>query len=181
MLAEAVPSLSQVSTMVNTTLQMTAAKHHMCDGWRTSLHLLATTDFDEANVGENTKILDDMVLNQLRLLKEDMENCLVIVGGDQATVEKIRSLKKFLILCPYSYTRYGWALPLIQLWHMGWTDLECVLSTHWGASQVNDLSTYLSTNILLGRKVKDVKQPDYYPAQCLVLDTLRAEVLDIWK
>jgi len=138
-------------------------------------------DFDEANVGENVKILDDMVINQLRLSKEDMENRLVIVGGDQATVEKLRSLKKFLGSCPHGYTRYGWVLPLIQLWHMGWADLECVLSTHWGASQANDLSTYHSTNILLGRKVRDVKWPDYYPAQCLVFDTLRAEVLDVWK
>jgi len=34
---------------------------------------------------------------------------------------------------------------------------------------------------LLGRKVKDVKCPDYYPAQCLIFDTLKAEVLDCWK
>jgi len=47
-------------------------------------------DFDEASIGENAKILDDMVLNQLGLSKEDMENQLVIVGGDQATVKKIR-------------------------------------------------------------------------------------------
>jgi len=122
-------------------------------------------DFDEANVGENAKILDDMVLNQLRMSKEEMENYLVIVGGDQATVEKLCSLKKFVGSCPHHYNGYGWVLPLIQLWHMGWADLEHVLSTHWGTSQVNDLLTYLSTNILLGRKVKDVKWPDYYPAQ----------------
>ena len=181
MLVEAVPSLSDVGPRVNTMLWTTAAKHRMRTGWRTSLHLLATTDFDEANVGENAKILDDMVLNQLRMSKEDMENHLVIVGGDQATVKKLCSLKKFVGLCPHCYSDYGWVVPLIQLWHMGWADLECVLSTHWGASQVNDLLTYHSTNILLGRKVKDVKRPDYYPVQHLVFDTLRAEVLDVWK
>ena len=183
MLAQAVPSLKQVYETVQITLRTTAAKHRMRNGRTTSLHPLATTDFDEANVGENAKILDNMILHQLGLSKEELDNYLIIVGGDQATVEKLRALKKFLTACPHGYTRYGWVLPLIQLWHMGWADLERVLSTHWGTSHANDLSTYHSTNVLLGlgRKVKDVKRPDYYPAQHLVFDTLQAEVLDCWK
>jgi len=181
MLAQAVPSLRPTYETVQNTLRTTAAKHRMRSGWTMSLHPLATTDFNEANVGENAKILDDMIIHQLGLSKQELDNYLIIIGGDQATVKKLRTLKKFLVACPHRYTRYGWVLPLIQLWHMGWADLEQVLSTHWGTLQAKDLSTYHSANVLLGRKVKDVKQLDYYPAQHLMFDTLQAEVLDCWK
>jgi len=181
MLAQAVPSLKQVFETVQITLQTSAVKYQMQNGQTISLHPLATMDFDEANVGENAKILYNMILHQLGLLKEELDNYLIIVGGDQATVKKLHVLKKFIVACPHGYTWYGWVLPLIQLWHMGWADLKWVLSTHWGTSQANDLSMCHSTNVLLGRKVKDIKWLDYYPAQHLVFDTLQAEVLDCWK
>ncbi|KAI0043311.1 hypothetical protein FA95DRAFT_411632 [Auriscalpium vulgare] len=113
--------------------------------------------------------------------KEEVEKLMVIVGGDQSTVEKLRTLKKFMASCPHGYSRYGWVLPLIQLWHMGWADLERVLSTHWGESAADDLSSFKSTNIILGRKVKDVKRPDFYPAQHLVFDNLKVEILECWR
>ncbi|KAK7000932.1 hypothetical protein R3P38DRAFT_2796738 [Favolaschia claudopus] len=81
--------------------------------------------------------------------------------------------------------RYGWVLPLIQLWHMGWADLERILSTHWGRTNSNaetgDMSSYYFINTILKRKIKDVKRPNYYPTQNIVFDTLRAKVIDCWK
>jgi hypothetical protein len=67
---------------------------------------------------------------------------------------------------------------------MGWAALECVLSTHWGSDSkddVGDISTFWMTNILLRHKVKDMKCPDYYPAQALIFDNLKLEILDCWK
>lgn len=42
------------------------------------------------------------------------------------------------------------------------------------------MSMFAFVNKLLNRKVKNVRWPDYYPAQTLVLDNLCAEVLDCW-
>ncbi|KAI0038909.1 hypothetical protein FA95DRAFT_1550988 [Auriscalpium vulgare] len=180
-LVQAVDGLEQYHELVLTRFRTTMAVHRMRKGRVTRLHPMATTDFNEGNTAENGRVLDDMMLSQLGLPKEEVDKLLVIVGGDQSTVEKLRTLKKFLASCPHGYARYGWVLPLIQLWHMGWADLERVLSTHWGKSQASDVSTFKSTNIVMGRKVQNVKRPDYYPAQHLVFDNLKVEILECWR
>lgn len=180
-LAEEVPSLAGHRDFIKLRFETTMAIHRMRRGRKTKLHPLATSNYNEGNTKENAKVLYDLLVHQLGLPKEEVEKLLVIVGGDQSTVEKLRTLKKFLADCPHGYHRYGWVLPLIQLWHMGWADLEHVLNTHWGGSHPGDLSGFCAMNILLGRKVKDTKRPDYYPAQHLVFDTLKAEVLDCWR
>ncbi|KAF5386775.1 hypothetical protein D9615_001662 [Tricholomella constricta] len=180
-LLEEVPELAHHRDFVKLRFRTTMAVHRMRRGRKTTIHPLATSDFNEGNTAENAKVLYDLLVNQLNMPKEEVEKLLVIVGGDQSTVEKLRTLKKFLASCPHGYTQYGWVLPLIQLWHMGWADLERIINTHWGSTQTDDLSSFCSTNVLLGRKVKDIKRPDYYPAQHLVYDVLRADILDCWK
>jgi len=44
-----------------------------------------------------------------------------------------------------------------------------------------DISTFRAINVLLGRKVEDMKRPDYYPVQGLTFDNLKLEILDCWK
>jgi hypothetical protein len=179
MLVQEVPSLAEHQDFVRLRFETAMAIHRMKRGRKTKLHPLATSDLNEGNTEQNARVLYDLLVNQLNLPKEEVERLLVIVGGDQSTVEKLRTLKKFLADCTHGYHRYGWVLPLIQLWHMGWADLERILKTHWGLA--DDLSGFCATNILLGRKVKNTERPDYYPAQHLVFDNLKAEVLDCWR
>ncbi|KAI0054820.1 hypothetical protein BV25DRAFT_1816482 [Artomyces pyxidatus] len=180
-LVDEVPVLHTHHDFIHLRFRTTLAVHRMKPGRKTALHPLATSDHDEGNTAENARVLDDLLIRQLRMPKEEVNKLLVIVGGDQSTVEKLRTLKKFLASCPHGYKQYGWVLPLIQLWHMGWADLERVLSTHWGNSHETDLSSFQTTNNIMGRNVKNVKRPDYYPAQRLVLDTLRVDILDCWR
>ncbi|KAI0038007.1 hypothetical protein FA95DRAFT_1506196 [Auriscalpium vulgare] len=176
-----VDALASHQQFVQDRFRTTLAVHRMRPGRKTKLQPLATSDHNEGNTAENAKVLDDIMLRQLGLSKDEVGKALVIVGGDQSTVEKLRTLKKFLASCPHGYSQYGWVLPLIQLWHMGWSDLERILNTHWGKSQANDISSFKTTNNIMGRKVQDVKRPDYYPAQHLVFDNLKVEVLDCWR
>ncbi|TFY69112.1 hypothetical protein EVJ58_g610 [Rhodofomes roseus] len=180
-LTEAVPALEIHRENICEQFKTTLAIHRMREGRQTKLHPLATSDFNEGVTQENASVLDDIFIDQLKLSKEEVDRLLVIVGGDQSTIEKLRNLKKFMATCPHGYTRYGWVLPLIQLWHMGWADLERVLRTHWGKTQGDDLSAFRSINILLGRKVKDEKRPEYYSTLRLILDTLKADVLDCFR
>lgn len=172
--------LGEEKKFVDLRFRTTLAIHRMREGRKTSIHPLATSDHDEGKTEENAFVLDDLV-SQIGLTKEETNRLLILVGSDQSTVEKIRTLKKFLASCTHGYKQYGWVLPLIQLWHMGWADLERVLNTHWGPEAGDDVSTFCHANVLLGRKVKDVTRPDYYPAQHLVFDTLKTEILDCWR
>ncbi|KAI0070450.1 hypothetical protein K474DRAFT_1608657, partial [Panus rudis PR-1116 ss-1] len=172
-------SRTDVLEFVKMRLQTSSAIHRMRPGRKTEMHPLGTSDYDEGLTGGNKQVLDDLILNQLGLTKEEMDNLITIVGGDQSTIEKLRALKRFAEDCTHGYATYNWVLPLIQLWHMGWSDLERILATHWGNQ--SDISTFAYMNERLNRKVKNVKRPDYYPAQALVFDTLQAEVLDCWR
>ena len=177
--------LAPHQAFINLLFRTKYAKHRMPDGHITSMHPLATSSHDEGSAQGNRDVLDDLLLRQLGMDKSEVEKLLIIVGGDQSTVEKIRTLQKFLSDCPHGYSRYGWVLPLIQLWHMGWADLERVLSTHWGRTATNsetgDMSSFYFINTILKRKIKDTKRPDYYPTQNFVFDTLKAEIVDCWK
>jgi hypothetical protein len=180
-LTDEVPSLVKEHNFIQLRFRTTMAVHHMQKECKTTLHPLATSGYNEGNTAENAKVLYDLLVNQLNLPKEEVEKLLVIIGGDQSTVKKLCTLKKFLATCPRGYAQYGWVLPLIQLWHMGWANLARVISTHWGISQEDVLSSFCSTNILLRRKVKDEKWPNFYPAQHLVFDTLKIDILDCWR
>lgn len=183
-LVQETPCLAKHQEFINLLFKTTHASHRMRQNRQTIIHPLATSDHDEGSTEGNKKVLDDLLLNQLNMDKAEVDRLMIIVGGDQSTVEKIRTLKKFLDTCPHGYSRYGWVLPLIQLWHMGWADLERILSTHWGkASDIEhgDMSTFHFTHVILKRKIKDVARPDYYPAQSFVFDNLKIEVLDCWK
>ncbi|KAJ7165025.1 hypothetical protein C8R46DRAFT_1220165 [Mycena filopes] len=179
------PVLASHQSYINVRFRTTHAKHRIPAGFVTSIHPLATSGHDEGTTRGNQDVLDDLIIRQLGMDKNDVDKLLIIVGGDQSTVEKIRTLQKFLDDCPHGYSRYGWVLPLIQLWHMGWADLERILSTHWGRtashSELGDMSSFYFINTILKRKIKDVKRPDYYPTQNFIFDTLRAEIVDCWK
>ncbi|GBE80138.1 hypothetical protein SCP_0213410 [Sparassis crispa] len=180
-LVEAVPALAVHHEMVQLQLKTTLMVHRMRTGRQTGVHPLTTSNHNEGNTAENAKVLEDLLMDQLQMSKEEVEKGLILVGSDQSTVKKLRTLKKYVATCLHGYSRHGWVLPLIQLWHMGWADLEHILSTHWGTSTADDLSSFRAANVLLGRKVKDQKRPDYYPTQHLVFDMLKAEILDCWR
>lgn len=181
-LVQEVRSLAFLQGRLNHRLRVDLAKHRMRDGRRTEAYPLATSEHDEGSTRGNREVLDDLMLNQLQLPEEEVAQMITMLGGDQSTVEKIRTLKKFMSSCPHGYHRYGWALPVVELWHMGWADLERILATHWGykTGSEEDISTFGFINQLLNRKVKNVTRPDYYPAQNLVFDTLRVDVIDCW-
>ena len=61
----------------------------MRKGLQTTLHPLATSDHDEGKTSGQPDVMDDLLIRQLELAKGDIAKLLVIMGGDQSTVEKI--------------------------------------------------------------------------------------------
>lgn len=183
-LVDEIPSLARHRNYVNNRFKTTHSTHPMKPGRKSKIHPLQTSDINEGITAGQKDVINDLLLRQLKLTQQDIIKVLLILGGDQSTVEKIWTLQRYLMDCKHGYANYGWTLPLIQLWHMGWADLERVINTHWGpetGDAMQDLSTFGAANVLLNRKVKNSKRPDYYPAQGLVFDTLKLEVLDCWK
>ena len=93
---------------------------------------METTDYNSADTPQNMRLIEELLVKHLGMSKEDAARIIVIIGGDQSTVEKVRAVKKYLATCPHGFARFGFLLPLVQIWHMGWADLEHIVDTHWG-------------------------------------------------
>lgn len=140
---------------------------------------METTAYNSAETPQNMHLIEELLVKHLGLSKEEAARIIVIIGGDQSTVEKVRTVKKYLATCSHGFARFGWILPLVQIWHMGWADLERILDTHWGNDK--DSASYKLANAWLEGDVKNAKRPDYYPAQRLVFDTLKADVIECFR
>ncbi|KAG8700275.1 hypothetical protein FRC09_006067 [Ceratobasidium sp. 395] len=175
------PALSELRGFVAKELRSTYAIHRMPDGHKTRVHPLSTTSIDEGSAEGCRNNLYDILIHQLGLSPEVVNNGLTIIGGDLGMIEKLRALIALESSCKHGFSSFKWVLPLVQLWHMGWADLARLISTHWGEPNSKDPSTLWHNCALLGRKVKPVDRPDYYPAQRLVFDTLEADVIDCWR
>lgn len=104
-LLQEVPDLEGVKAFIAKRLESTdfLVIHRMRKGRQTEIHPLATSNFNEGTTAGNQDVIDDLILHQLKLKKEDFDKILTIIGGDQSTIEKIRTLKKFLQDCSHGY------------------------------------------------------------------------------
>ncbi|KAF9517739.1 hypothetical protein BS47DRAFT_1430796 [Hydnum rufescens UP504] len=156
-LIEDSPSLLRHRKWVTSQFENNLSKHHMRKGRKTTIHPLATSDINEATISGNKDVIDNILLKQLSLSEEDIKKVLIIIGGNQSTIEKMCTLKSYLADCPHGYPTYNWVIPLIQLWHMQWANLAHVIGTHWGPStNTRETSTYSGVNNLLRRGVKNI-------------------------
>ncbi|KAJ7619940.1 hypothetical protein DFH06DRAFT_1306174 [Mycena polygramma] len=99
------PALAHHKSFVNLRFRTTHAKHRMPDDHITMIYPLATSGKDEGTTSGNRDVLDDLIVRQLGMDKSEIDKLLIIVGGDQSTVEKLRTLQKFLGDCDHGYTR----------------------------------------------------------------------------
>ncbi|KZP17816.1 hypothetical protein FIBSPDRAFT_1046553 [Athelia psychrophila] len=157
------------------------AMHRMRRARKTKLRPLATSNLDEGNAGQNMNILSDLLVSQLGRPPDEVEKLFVIVGPVCSREAPHPHKLSPDANCPHGYRRYGWVLPHIQLWHMGWADLGRIPETHWGGSQAQNLPGFCAMNILIGTKTKNSDRPNYYLAQHIVFGTLKAEAIDCWR
>ncbi|EJD50314.1 hypothetical protein AURDEDRAFT_160846 [Auricularia subglabra TFB-10046 SS5] len=158
----------------------TLAKRRVPAGRKTAVYPLGTSAFNEATTRGTKDVLDDIFLNQLGQDPDELVKQLQVVGGDQLTVARLRSLQGYSESCPHGYPALRWVLTLVLVWHMGWADLARVIHTHYGKGAAGDPSALHHVNVILKRRVKDEDRPDFYPALRLVSELLKADTLDCW-
>ncbi|EUC59337.1 hypothetical protein RSOL_308820 [Rhizoctonia solani AG-3 Rhs1AP] len=175
-------ALSHLREYANQELRTTFAIHRMPDGHITQAHPLSSSNHNEGSVGGCRDAVDNVFLGQLGLTKEQVQAKKRIIGGDMGTVNILETLITLSSQCPHGYSDYKWALPLVQLWHMGWANMARIISTYWGKGVSRDASTFWHVCSLLGQtRVKPIDRPEYYPTQALIHQTLEADVLDCWR
>lgn len=134
---------------------------------------LETSDIDESTTSGAQAVLGD-IASQLGLKKEDFNNLLIPVAGDLLTVDRIKKLKAYTATDVSAYSRYTWALPWVQLWHMKWAALRTIFNTHWPGMTGKALCGLKADCDHLGRKNINPKKCDFYSHSDVVFDTFEA-------
>lgn len=159
-----------------------SAVHPRPPGQKNKIYPMRVSNIKEGTLNGNRDVLIDNFISELKLPKDLVASSAQLVGADQATIAMLNNLKRLLAQCPHGFESFEWVLPFIALWHMAWADLARITNTHWGAKGSNDPTTLSAHNIILGRGVKaGTARPDFYAAQRLGFDVLRAEILDCWR
>ncbi|KZP17829.1 hypothetical protein FIBSPDRAFT_933772 [Athelia psychrophila] len=156
------------------------AMHRMRRARKTKLYPLATPNVDEGNAGQNINILYDLLVFQLGRPPDEVEKLFVMVGpvcSREAVHPKELSPDAD---CPHGYHRYGWVLPLIQLWHRGLADLGRILERHWGGWQAQDPSGFCHEHSPR-EEGKALRWAQLLSRQHIGFGTLKAQAIDCWR
>jgi len=170
--AKYIPSLEKFTPAIRKWFSEDLKKHPLRLR-RSEYYPLETSDIDESTTAGAKGVLGD-IASQLGLKKEDFDELLVPVAGDFLTVDWINKLRAYTATDVTTFSRYTWALPWIQLWHMKWAALRTIFSAHWAGMTGKVLCGLEADRDTLGRKGINPKKCDFYNHSDFIFDTFEA-------
>ncbi|TFK39190.1 hypothetical protein BDQ12DRAFT_698246 [Crucibulum laeve] len=135
------------------------------------------TNIDEATTAGAASVLKNLVLGQLHIMPTWMVNWIILICGDQLSVDRVRKLKCYTAKTNTPYDRHDWALPLIQLWHMKWNWQKAIFRLHWWPEVQKGLFGLHHDCEILEREKFNAVKCDFYPAHHILEDRFEALVL----
>ncbi|KAJ3848729.1 hypothetical protein EV368DRAFT_86292 [Lentinula lateritia] len=103
-------------------------------------------------------------------------------GGDGLTYQQLLELKHYLQYNENELLSLGILQPLLEWWHMMWTDLCWIYETHWGEPLSKDPSTLGHSARKIGHEDPlNLKKIDYYPGIQFSYLVLDVRMLDCWQ
>lgn len=145
---------------------------------KSKIHTMRTTDIDEATTTGIVSVLYNLVVGQLGIMTRWMDTYLIMVCGDQLSIDRLRKAKWYMAKTGTAYDRHDWALPIIQLWHMKWTLQKCIFRLHWWDNVGKSIFGLHHDCDLLGRGKFNPVKCDFYPAHHILEDRFDAFMLD---
>lgn len=175
-LTKHVPLLSPHRQRVEALFVTDYAIHRMRDGRITQIETLKTSAIDESKTVGNRDVIHDIVLNQLRMLKEWVGRMLIFIAGDQLSIDRLRKLKRYTQKDVTPFDRHVWVLPVIALWHLRYALLRCIYRIHWSPSVGKGVQGLAHDAHVLGRHINP-KKCEYYPSHRLLQVSFEARIL----
>ncbi|KAJ7660020.1 hypothetical protein B0H14DRAFT_3701557 [Mycena olivaceomarginata] len=132
--------------------------------------------------------LQNLVVDQLLILGHWLQCWLIMICGDQLSIDRIRNLryikiKMYMDKGDTPFQRHDWALPIIQLWHLKWNWQKAIFRLHWFEPTGKDIfGLHHDVDLLTRTKFNHLKC-DFYPAHHILEDRFDALMLDAlrWK
>ncbi|KAJ7261503.1 hypothetical protein C8J57DRAFT_1634506 [Mycena rebaudengoi] len=139
---------------------------------------MRNTDIDEAPTTGVAEELRNLVLDQLSIATHWLSCWLIMICGDQLTIDHIRKIKMYMAKATTPFDRHEWALPFIQLWHLKWNWQKAIFRLHWYEPTGKGIfGLHHDCDLLTRDKFNHVKC-DFYPAHHIFEDRFEALMLD---
>ncbi|KAJ3505619.1 hypothetical protein NMY22_g17517 [Coprinellus aureogranulatus] len=136
------------------------------------------TAINEATTAGTLEVLRNLIVGQLRILPNWLDPWLILVCGDQLTVDRIRKSKRYMAKTDTAYDRQDWAVPMIQLWHLKWNWQKAIFRMNWSPELGDGIyGVRYSVHALRRDKFNHLKC-DFYPGHAILEDQFDALVLD---
>lgn len=161
LLARHVPALQDLSPEID------AWFHANCTKSPLPLHPtkvlpMGTSGIDELTVSGGDAVLDDLT-TQMKMDLSWFNKLLILVCGDQLTVDRLRKAIRYKMKDANSFQRRCWVVPTIQPRHMKFALLKMIYCTHWNTETGLDVIVGLRNSF----EARDISfnpaVADFYP------------------
>ncbi|KAF8193518.1 hypothetical protein K438DRAFT_1589343 [Mycena galopus ATCC 62051] len=175
-----IPSLSHHRAAVEELLTTKHAKHRLRLR-KSKIHTVRPTNIDESTTVGVAGVLRNLVIGQLFMLPASLFKWMIMICGDQLSIDRIRKLIRYTAKADTPYEQHKWALPIIQLWHLKWAWQKAIFKIHWYPDLEKGTFGLHHDCVMMEREKFNHEKCDFYPAhhiledrfECLVLDALR--------
>lgn len=129
---------------------------------KTTTMSMGTSSIDESTAAGVSDILHDLVSTQMDMQPSWFDRLLILVGGDQLTVDGLQKAICYRATERDVYESRSWALPVIQLWHMKLAYLRSIMKAHWFDKVGTQLLGFRQSVDAIGRRI-NAEKCDFYP------------------
>ncbi|TFY79571.1 hypothetical protein EWM64_g4441 [Hericium alpestre] len=176
-----VPALSKYRKHINTLYHTRVWKTAPETVTKTEVYPLTPMEKDEGVTAELKEAFVEF-LEQIGQTEDSYLRRIIIAGGDGMTYEKLLQIKKYLQFHGDNFQSLAILEPLLELWHMQWTELCQIFQTHWHEDMSKDPSSLGHSASKIGWKPpSNLAKVDYYPGTRMAYTVLDACLLDCWR
>ncbi|KAF5122360.1 hypothetical protein E5D57_002265 [Metarhizium anisopliae] len=144
---------------------------------RRTAHLsLGPIPYDESTNAGNLNVLRNIFQEQYQLPDEAFNDRLLLIYGDQKTIQRIRTIKSRRSRAARPVDSLQWALPVPALFHLRMNYLYMLSRTHFGAAGDGSKATLYDTMNFWIRKGIQAKKADFYALEQLIIHSFQARI-----
>ncbi|KAJ6544427.1 hypothetical protein B0H19DRAFT_1380669 [Mycena capillaripes] len=145
---------------------------------RSDIRNTRLTNIDESTSVGVAAVLWNLIIGQLSVIPTALYRWLVMICGDQLSIDRIRKIKDYTRKFGNPFQRHEWALPVIQLWHLKWNWQKAIFRLHWHRDLGKDIFGLHHDCELLERGKFNPDKCDFYPAHHILEDRFEAVILE---
>ncbi|CAK5272580.1 unnamed protein product [Mycena citricolor] len=178
--AKSVDSLRKHQSAAAELLTVKHAKHRLRER-RSVIRTMRTTNVDESQTTGVAAELSNLISDQMQIAGHWLNCWLVMVCGDQLSIDRIRKLKIYTAKTDNAFDRHDYALPILQLWHLKWNWQKAIFRLHWYQPTGKGIfGLHHDVDLLQRSKFNPIKC-DFYPAHHILDDRFDSLILHILR